>query len=265
MKIIVLGDLHLISPSDKDHAGRQRRKHFAEAWRSFDAVVAAVVREAPDLVISVGDLVDYYSRENRDFAIEQMNRLQTAWMVTPGNHDFAQNYAKDDPEEAKSSIDAIRCDWAKAGVRMDNRSIEADGARVLLVDSHNSGVAENTDEWIRKEVEGSARNILITHVPLSTPEMRAHILEIEPERNLLKYVQSKAPDLFHSAVAGRVTTVISGHLHFSATLSVDGTQMYVLPLSIQAFGKSYRDQGRISIIDTAAHPIQVQHLQLRSF
>ena len=46
-------------------------------------------QEAPDLVISVGDLIDWYSDENRDAAIRFLDSLGAPWLLTPGNHDIA--------------------------------------------------------------------------------------------------------------------------------------------------------------------------------
>lgn len=61
MRIAIIGDLHFISPTDPFPSRRERRQHFAQAWPSFARTVRQVKREAPDLVVFLGDLVDYFS------------------------------------------------------------------------------------------------------------------------------------------------------------------------------------------------------------
>ncbi|MCC5841129.1 MAG: metallophosphoesterase [Opitutales bacterium] len=252
MRIALIGDLHFISPDDPSRQWREQRRHFAEAWPSFARTVAHVRRESPDLVVFLGDLVDYYSDENRDFALNQLDALKSPWLVTPGNHDFSLPAESDEATTERPEAKEIRRRWAARGVAMGNRAIACDGVRLLLVDSPNSSVPEGTVDWLRRETDGSARNILITHVPLKTPEMAKYILSVEPQRDLRKYVQSGAPSLFDEAVRGRVETVFSGHLHFPGYVTTGGTAMRLLPLGLCAFGKTYRGQGGIGILDTKA-------------
>ncbi|MCC5806258.1 MAG: metallophosphoesterase [Opitutales bacterium] len=251
MRIALIGDLHFVSPDDPSCRWRERRRHFAEAWPSFARTVALLREESPDLVVFLGDLVDYYSDENRDFALNQLDALKVPWLVTPGNHDFSPAAETDDTAPECPDPDEVRRRWAARGVAMGNRSVDADGVRLLLVDSPDSSVPEGTADWMRAETEGSARNVLITHVPLNTPEMADYILSVEPRRDLRKYVQSKAPTLFDDAVRGRVEAVFSGHLHFPGHVQVDATAMHLLPLGLCASGKAYRGQGRICLLDTS--------------
>jgi len=88
MRIAILSDLHLVSPSDPFKEVHAERAHFVSAWPSAQRMCAKLREAAPDLVISIGDLVDWYSDENRDFAIGILNELKIPWHVTPGNHDF---------------------------------------------------------------------------------------------------------------------------------------------------------------------------------
>jgi predicted phosphodiesterase len=254
MRIAIIGDLHFISPTDPFPSRRERRQHFAQAWPSLARTVRQVKREAPDLVVFLGDLVDYFSDENRDFALEQISTLNRPWFVTPGNHDFScPEEPREGPGDGPRDEQEIRQRWKSKGVAMGNRCLDADGVRLLLIDSANSSVPAGTAEWIRKQTAGSERNILLTHVPLNTRHMADFILSVDPARDLRKYVQSGAPSLFEDAVRGRVEAVFSGHLHFAGhPFPAHGTSMHLLPLGLHAFGKSYRDQGQIGIFETTA-------------
>lgn len=240
MKLLILGDLHLVSPDDPDHERCQRRAHFTQGRRVLPALRDAIRRESPDYLLSLGDLVDWYSDENRDFALEFLHSLNLSWSMTPGNHDAAPF------DKGGKGLQG----WEEAGVQTGNRKLELDHLQAFLVNSHDSNVPEGTAAWLREELDPDATNIFFTHVPPDTPETRAAILEREPQRDLSKYVQSKAPGLFEAALADRVDQVWSGHLHFHATARKGRTHFQILPLSIHAWSKTYPEQGALHFLDT---------------
>ena len=121
---------------------------------AFGETDGARLREAaPDLVVSLGDLVDWYSDENRDFAIEILNELKVPWIVTPGNHDF-QMYARRADGTVGDFLPARDCEeevtrrWHAAGIELGNRMIDAGNAAILLVNSACGTVPEGTREWL---------------------------------------------------------------------------------------------------------------------
>ena len=87
--------------------------------------------------------------------------------------------------------------------------------------------------------------------------MRKSILAIDPNRNLTKYVQSGSPDLFSGVLKGQVRMAFTGHLHFPIDLTVEGTRMLSLPLSIKAVGRDYIGMGQAVILDTDKSEIKV--------
>jgi len=250
LKIVLLGDLHLVSPQDPYHERRSRRRHFADAWPFFHRIVEWVRDEAPDLVISVGDLVDWYSDENRDFAIQLMQELQTPWVMTPGNHDFLLVNARGDKCNADERVSGIRSRWEQSDVALGNRVMDMGRIRIILVDSHESSVSADTHEWLGRVTQTDAANVLVTHVPLNIPEVVDFILSVDSEKDLEKYVLTGAPRLYEQCVASRVHSVFTGHLHFDGYLELDQTRLFFLPLSICAARKKYRGQGHIAVMNT---------------
>ncbi|MCC5844021.1 MAG: metallophosphoesterase [Verrucomicrobia bacterium] len=242
MKILILSDLHLVSPADPHLKQHAQRAHFAEARRHLPALRNAIGRESSDFLISLGDLVDWYSDENRDFALEFLESLHLPWAMTPGNHDGSS------PDAATASPGLGG--WEAAGVEVHNRKMELDGLHGYLINSHNADVPPETEAWLREALEPGPVNAVFTHVPPDTPETRAAILAREPHRNLKKYVQSHAPGLFENAMAGKVDVVWSGHLHFHTTARIGKTRFNILPLSIHAHGKTYPEQGQFHVVDT---------------
>ncbi len=125
MKLIILGDLHLVSPADPHLASHGKRAHFALARRHLPALGKAIARESPDFLISLGDLVDWYSDENRDFALEFLESLRIPWAITPGNHDGSL------PDSGAVSTDFRG--WEAAGVEIHNRKLDLDHLQAFLI------------------------------------------------------------------------------------------------------------------------------------
>ena len=242
MKLLILGDLHLVSPADPHVDQHQTRAHFAQARRHLPALRRAIEAESPDFLISLGDLVDWYSDENRDFALEFLESLDIPWQMTPGNHDVSSPA----PELPKPGLGG----WEAAGVQTHNRKLDLDGIQACLINSHNSDVPPGTEVWLRENLDPAQRNAVFTHVPPDIPETRAAILDREPQRNLRQYVQSHAPGLFENALSERVDDVWSGHLHFQTSTQKDRTRFHILPLSIHAHGKTYPEQGTLHFVET---------------
>ena len=245
-KVIVLGDLHLISPDDPDEDRKVRRAHFAQAWPSFRDLVRAIRGEAPDLVVALGDLVDWYSEPNRDFARSLLDGMGAPWAATPGNHDLSFSWEGKPETDDGDGPAPPRSGWAEAGIEMGNRCIDLDDTRLLLMDSATSRVPEATVAWLDETLGDRPRNLLFTHVPLRHDEVASRILAEDPHRNMEKYIQHT--DLFGPCLRGRVDAVYTGHLHFPADLTVEGTRMRMLPLSTRSPLKEYRGQGVTTVL-----------------
>jgi 3',5'-cyclic AMP phosphodiesterase CpdA len=240
MKLLILSDLHLVSPNDPHLDRHAPRAHFVGARNHLPALRRVILDEAPDYIVSLGDLVDWYSDENRDFALEFLASLRIPWSMTPGNHDASV------PGAASNGLNG----WEAAGVAVHNRRLELDHLQGCLVNSHNSDVPPETAAWLREELNPDAVNAVFTHVPPDTPETRNAIHSREPHRNLTKYLQSHAPTLYDEALADRVDCVWSGHLHFETSVKKGRTDFHILPLSIHAWSKTYPEQGRLHLLDT---------------
>jgi len=239
MKIAVMGDAHLISPQEPDKKRKEKRKHFTETEDSFRKMMLKVKKSDVDLVVFLGDLVDFFSKENIDYAIKLVKQFNINWELVPGNHDLNNSMTKEKQIQF----------WENKGVNFKNRILKRENCSLIFLDSALSGVPEGTVEWLNEVIEKERKNLLFTHVPFDIPQVREFILEVAPDKNLKKYVQSKSPDLFNECLQGRVDEIYTGHLHFAGQLKVKSTAMYFLSLCIKA-GNPYLDMGKAVIIDT---------------
>lgn len=255
MKLVILGDLHFVGPEDPLKQHHEGRAHFARAWPSFRELAHRIRREAPELVVCLGDLVDWYSDENRDFALSLLDELRTPWLVTPGNHDLHVPEEHHVPEDM-SRADYARAGWAQRGIELGNRAIDADGITLLLLDTHNSSVPEGTRDWLNEALPVGERSLLFTHVPLHVPEVVQYIESVEPGRNMNKYTLSGAPWLFN-ALQGRVRKAFSGHLHFPGRIEVGGTTVHLLSTAVRAVGRTYRGEGKALLLTVGEEPVEI--------
>ena len=190
----------------------------------------------------LGDLVDWFSPENVSFGLELMSKLKRPWKMTPGNHDLAAPIGDASQEAYKTEANSDHgFYWEEVGVEFGNRLISEEGLRLVLMDSTLNTVYPGTEDWLDGVLGQDTHNILLTHVPIDTPETRDYILSVDANRSMKKYVLSGAPNLYAETLQGRVDSVYSAHLHFPGKVSVDSSEFYLCDMSI-----SMRDPNRNS-------------------
>ncbi|NLO83636.1 MAG: metallophosphoesterase [Clostridiales bacterium] len=166
MKIAVLGDLHFVSPVDIFRKALADRAHFSNAWPSFKKLIPIIRNESPDMVVSLGDIVDWYSDENRDFAIELMEELKVSWCLTPGNHDFSMYKFEDDGcspihihEDKAYSV--TLAGWKQRDIKVNNSVIDAGDIGIILMNSALRVMEPGTEKWLLKSTIGFKKKFFL--------------------------------------------------------------------------------------------------------
>ena len=106
LKVAVISDIHVIPPSmwsdnpDSAAAVSADRKMFAESAAIFDAAIAGIIQEAPDVVLIPGDLTKDGEYESHVYVAEKLTELKEALpdvdiYVINGNHDINNPHAYD--------------------------------------------------------------------------------------------------------------------------------------------------------------------------
>ncbi len=233
MRITIIGDIHAIAPNDPHDLFHDHRLFFKDAWPSFLALMTQIKAASPDLVISVGDLMDWYSDENRDLVVEQFNQLHCPWYFTPGNHDLEfPVYPFTKWKLTRDKGDELSQHWEAAGFNFGNQYLEAEDTGLFLINSAFSKVADGTKEWLLERLPKNKRNFIFTHVPFAHPDIREHILSVSPNRDMTKYVQSGNPDFFDAEIQSQVSHVFNGHLHSTGTVETYPTQHHFVGMGI---------------------------------
>jgi len=261
MRIAVLGDVHLIADDDPSRDLQQVRAFFRAGVPAMRRCIAWLDSLELDAVLSVGDLIDWHSEENVALAVDVMAGLRCPWHLTPGNHDLmhpkpgipAGTY---DLEPVELHRGAATACWARHGVAISDRRVTIGGHDVLLVDSSANRIDPGTSAWVR--AERWSRPLLISHVPLDRPIIRAFILGNDISRHFAveSRVQAGSPDFFDDCVAARIPTVFTGHLHTPATLREKGTTFHLLDGSF-ARGSA---PPTVAIVETHGDEVRVRSM-----
>jgi 3',5'-cyclic AMP phosphodiesterase CpdA len=229
LRVVVVSDSHL-SP------------RVAATERNWSAVIEYLDTTQPDLVLHLGDMSMDGAHDERDLSYtrDQMDRVTTRWRAVPGNHDIGDTpSAVIGPDEVVTPERLQRWDDSFGP---DRWVVDLGAWKVIGIDAQlfGSGLAAEGDQWDFVhaelfEVEPDRRLILVTHKPVTATTEE---LATAPS---YRFVAPPARQrLWEEVRQAGVEAVISGHVHQSRSLEVDGmpqlwapTTWAVLPDSAQ--------------------------------
>lgn len=219
-----MADFRLIQVSDP-HLSRQKA-YFQENWEAF---VAAMRADPPDLIVVTGDLCFDAIEQPDDmaFARAQMDRLPVPWRAIPGNHDVGDQWPDlkfrqpVDGRKRRLWLDHFGPDWWVS----DHAGWRLVGLNAMLFDS---GLPEEAEQWawLATVLEGREDRdvMLFVHKPLhlDNPEATAD--------STLHYAAGTRRRLMDLARHG-VRAIGSGHLHRRFAETYQGMQLVWAPSS----------------------------------
>jgi predicted MPP superfamily phosphohydrolase len=265
VKIAILGDAHLIAENDPYKNLHKERSFFKGTWPSFSNILQKVNDESPDMTIFLGDLVDWFSHENIDFALDLLSKLSSPWFMTPGNHDFEKpvDGFKQERYAVSASRDHIDY-WQSKNIDFSNKVFDLDYATLILMDNALSDIYKNSDAWLNKSIHENGKNILLTHVPIDTPITRQYIKSVDKNRNLKKYVMSGAPKLYSEVLKNRINHMFSAHLHFGGELNLDSTEIHManMSISIEKLKKERSVSAEAYILEGTKKELKVKKIMI---
>jgi 3',5'-cyclic-AMP phosphodiesterase len=197
-----------------------------EAQQNWAAVVRAICAAAPDLVIHLGDLSLDGARNpaDLDHARGQLKLLPVPWTAVPGNHDIGDNPWPGAPEDILVT-EGRRQRWLDV-VGADYWCIDLAGWTLLALNAQlaGSGLEVEATQWswledqVRRTSPGQ-RIAVLAHKPLTAS---ADELAAAPP---IRFWPADSRDRLSRLFAGRPPAlVVSGHVHQSRQLRLDGTR-----------------------------------------
>jgi len=261
MRLALMTDAHLVSPDDPYKGLHAHRRKYAEAWPSFAALIDQVNRQAPDLTVFLGDLVDWLSLANIDFALDLMSKIKSPWEMTLGNHDLDRpdgDTTQLDTYKTKPDAESVAA-WKAAGVLFGSRVIDSGDCGILIADSPFNGLTDRAVGWLDRVLENQPVNVLLTHTPLDTPAMRRHVSQVKPAADLTKSVMSESADLYQQVLRGRLAHTFCGHLHTPSELALEQTRCHLLGMAISPNDDKKR-QATATIVDVDGDQIYCKQI-----
>lgn len=257
-RIAFIGDAHIVYPHDIHPFDYEKRKHYIEQYPFVRKMLGYVNSQKPDYTIFMGDVVDWYSPENIDFALELISELKMPWAITPGNHDYQlavrqrakynngvlHEWADFDQYVCKGKATEY---WNKKGIYFESKKIDVGEINIYLVDSALGFVPMDQENWLANQKYDGKVNILATHVPIQIQEMAEIVSKNKATANLDEYVQSESPHLYNRCIKNKIQYVMMGHVHFPSITMIDNISFQTVTISCLPGKKS--EFAGVSIID----------------
>jgi len=212
-RVLVVSDSHLSSRTP-------------EALANWDAVVAHIAHDEPDIVVHTGDVSTDGAERGDDlaFARTQLDRVERPSYVLPGNHDLGDNPHAGSATSHEPRVDAERLARYRDHLGPDRWTIDLPGWRLVGLNAllFGSGLDDEAEQWrwFDDRLEGMGRRERVgvfVHKPVvSTPARPDDTAETSPGR----YVPPAARERI---LATGARLVVSGHTHQFCRHRTDGT------------------------------------------
>jgi 3',5'-cyclic AMP phosphodiesterase CpdA len=216
--VVVVSDTHLSA-------------RVADAARNWTAALRYMESSAPDLAVHVGDVSMNGVHDAPDLAYgrAQMDSVPVPWRAVPGNHDIGDTVsAHIDPDDVVTADRLAR--WCGL-FGADHWTTDLGAWRLVGVNAQlfGTGLPAEADQWdfIQDELgrtHNERRVLLVVHKPVAASD--AELAAAPPYR----FVPSPARErLWERVKEAGVAAVLSGHVHQSRSLEVDGVMQLWAP------------------------------------
>lgn len=257
-RIAFIGDAHIVFPKNVHPFDYEKRKHYIEQHSFVKKMLSYVNDQRPDQVIFMGDVVDWFSPENINFALELISELKMPWAITPGNHDYQlavrqrakyNNNIAHEWSDFDSNICKVKATeyWNSKNINFLHQKISLGDTAIYLVDSALGFVPQEQEDWLANENMTHKFNILATHVPIQVNEMANVVTKNKPKASIEEYVQSNSPHFYQRCIKDKFQHVMLGHVHFPSTTSIENIPFQTVTISCLP-GKNKEFSG-VEILD----------------
>lgn len=234
LKIFHITDSHVALCDDRDNErkkalaqrpNRVGREKFLESHLTYG-------RENCDLIVHTGDLIDFTSQANFDFARKVLADEKVFFAA--GNHEFSQ-YVGEAYEDFAYKMNSFREMQPGLGAPLFFNSKIIGGVNFVSIDDSYHQFEPWQMEKLKKEIEKGFPIILCLHVPLFEQSLYDYFISITSpgdctylagcDEDHLPYDEWRAIEIRPRGVTcemvdfiksePQIKAVIAGHLHFS--------------------------------------------------
>ena len=236
--ILFLTDCHVVIQDDSDspqvaELGAQRAREFqndegVDSARQFSAWIDYANEQKVDAVFLGGDVIDYPSEGCLDFLREQLQRLETPYLYTLGNHDWTYPWEYMTEECEEEYLPAL-APYMDGDVAI--HTWETEDLLAIAVDDSPGQVNPKAMERYEALLDTDKTVVVLTHVPFLTQSVLARAREewdsgvVIGGGNYGGIYENEDSERFvrlTTAQDSPVALVLAGHVHFFDKDYIDG-------------------------------------------
>lgn len=179
-EVVCLGDTHLTYIDERDDEYCQKLSHersymFPNGDCCFKEIREYIRKTRPDMVITVGDFIDYPTKKNLEIADDFFNNDCKAYMYPFGNHDW--NF----PRTYNSIYNWLGNTPKFNSILKDENPYvqvyDLGGVLIVGIDNASDTIFPETIRQIREVVALGKPMIFTMHLPFYTPGMKRKLIE----------------------------------------------------------------------------------------
>lgn len=249
LRVLHITDNHLPLCDERDDERKQaiaaRKADKCDEMAAYLNEEVAYAEENCDLIVHSGDLIDFVSKANVDFARELLKKEKILFIA--GNHDYSQyvGEAWEDMNYRMNGYMSMGYNGSGLGVDMFFTSRVVGNVNFVGIDDAYHQVEDWQTTRLRMEVAKGLPVVLFLHAPLFEQSLYERSIEFWKdgsayvvgcdEAHLLSYPEFRAMEQRPTDATKRfveyvnsepqIKAVLAGHLHFSFESKLPGGAM----------------------------------------
>lgn len=242
LRVMHVTDSHIALIDERDGAHLEACKNTREKFSSrrndslgapiptektFAEAVAAAKSAKVDLLALTGDIIHFPSKASVEAASIPLQEAGTPFLYTSGNHDWRFN-------DLTPSDELRRDAWPQLALLHKGEAAfsrrDVGGVRFIAADDSNYQITAEQLEFFRSSLAPGMPSVLLIHIPISLPTLRAPTIERwnapiligDPDWNIQSRTEwgtrlddKETLEFVRLAAASKnLIAVLCGHIHF---------------------------------------------------
>ena len=168
----VIADSHLNLRDERDAQYAENCKWISGEWggkitcrEAFLKLLKEAKAEKPDLLVMAGDMINFPTLANVEFAKRELDACGVPWIYVAGNHDWHLRYEPGKPEDLRKKWTSTRLAPLYQGANPQYASRVVKGVRFVMIDNSLHNVTPEQTEFFRAEAAKGDPVCLVMHIP----------------------------------------------------------------------------------------------------
>ena len=168
----VVADSHLNLRDERDAQYAENCKWISGEWggkitcrEAFLKILKDAKEQRPDLLVMAGDMINFPTLANIEFAKRELDACGIPWIYVAGNHDWHLRYEPGKPEDLRRKWTTTRMAPLYQGANPQFASRVVKGVRFVMIDNSLHNVTPEQTAFFRAEAAKGGPVCLVQHIP----------------------------------------------------------------------------------------------------